>query len=146
MRLTNGACSFCQNVRHHSLARPTLEAASCSLRRVAGIRFVPLDIIGLLACQVPWRDDFSLDLSLPPQRVDVLIDWGLHRNKDKTKFALSLAAITADIKLAPAPLALLMESFDFTIPVFPSRASCRQSAFHSAHSCPKLLVRRCVSP
>jgi len=80
----------------------------------AKIKFVPLDIVGHLACQAPWTESENLDASIPRQVLKVVptIAFG---ESEPFQIRIRTSDIKLEAKLDPDPTELLLKSHNFQL-------------------------------
>jgi hypothetical protein len=83
------------------------------------VKFVPLDIVGHLACQVPWTEDRLITATVPNQLLPVKVNLTSKNSNGKQVFDGRIDEITLKLHFEPSPTALLLQSTNFTLACLP---------------------------
>jgi len=78
------------------------------------VKFVPLDIVGHLACAFPWRDRRKFQAALQ-DKVGFNADLKLVFQDDKARTDFTIAETTVKVKIDPSPTEFLMTSPGMTV-------------------------------
>lgn len=73
-----------------------------------GVDFTPLDIVGHLACQFPWRDAETFTAQLRDPTVSFNADIALHSEPGQAVLDLNLQETTVKLEISPSPTEYLV--------------------------------------
>jgi len=79
------------------------------------VKFVPLDIVGHLACQFPWQEKQRFSAELRDSRVGVNSAIKIDTSKEKAHINFAIDAMTIKAKLSPGPTEFLLRSPNMTV-------------------------------
>ncbi len=115
LKLCFGAVDLARDLTNLSF---TLNVAG-SADLATHIKFVPLDIIGHLSCQIPWTEDRTLRAEVPTQSLPIKI--GLSRTSEggRQTFKAHLDEVTVKLHVQPSPTALILQSTNFNLSCMP---------------------------
>ncbi len=83
------------------------------------IHFTPLDIVGHLACQAPWRDRFRTTASVAKQSLVVSVKYSTMIEGDDVFVVAKVAPFSISATTTPSPKSLILNSQEFTIHCLP---------------------------
>ncbi|MEW8035818.1 MAG: hypothetical protein AB2817_07070 [Candidatus Thiodiazotropha sp.] len=83
------------------------------------MKFTPLDIVGHLACQVPWSDRFFLTTTIPEQSVKLAATFSTITSGEDLHLAVSANGFTVNASMEPSPKQELLNSNNFNISCLP---------------------------
>ena len=83
------------------------------------MRFTPLDIVGHMACQAPWRDRFATEAELVPQEIALDVNYKIKSKEDNLIVSMIIKPISVSAVVNPSPKQLIMNSQEFTIHCLP---------------------------
>ncbi|MCS6291947.1 MAG: hypothetical protein H8J66_02650 [Nitrospira sp.] len=79
------------------------------------VKFVPLDIVGHLACQFPWQEKQRFNAELRDSRVDIKSDIKIDTTQEKPRINFVIDETTVKAKLSPGPTEFLLKSPNMTV-------------------------------
>lgn len=79
------------------------------------MKFVPLDIVGHLACQLPWQSSKRFDVTLGDSRIGLESALTLATNADKAQLRFRTRQTTIKARMSPSPIEYLMTSPEMTL-------------------------------
>jgi len=81
----------------------------------ANFKFIPLDIVGHLTCQVPWGDSERFNLSLPKQSNDLEIAMKLNTTTSSPSLDITAKPSRVKMKMHPSPTEYLITNKNFIL-------------------------------
>ena len=79
------------------------------------IKFVPLDIVGHLACQFPWNEKQHFDAQLRDSRLGINSAINIVAADEKARIDFAVDGITIKARLSPSPTEFLLKSPNMTL-------------------------------
>jgi hypothetical protein len=83
------------------------------------VKFVPLDIIGHLACQVPWTEDRTFNVTIPAQAIPVKANLTAKIVNGKQAYDGHIDEVMLKLHFEPSPTVLLLQNTNFTLACLP---------------------------
>ena len=103
------------------------------------IKFVPLDIVGHLACPAEWTDDRTIKVTIPNQTMPVNVTLAARRVDGKQFYDGHVADVTLKLHFDPSPTVVLLRSANFTLACLPLAGLINAVTFNLAPLIPELL-------
>lgn len=79
------------------------------------VKFVPLDIVGHLACQFPWREKQRFTAELRDSRIGVQSAMQIVTTQERARLDFAVEETTVKAKLSPGPTEFLLTSPNMTV-------------------------------
>jgi hypothetical protein len=79
------------------------------------VKFVPLDIVGHLACQFPWTHAETFQASLRESRLGIASSLKVVTENEKTRLDFAVAKLPIKAHLSPGPSEFLLKSKNMTV-------------------------------
>lgn len=80
-----------------------------------GLKFIPLDIVGHLACQWPWTDNKKFAAKIPQQDVAINSGVTIVTEDEKPRLIFTVAETEATVNISPGPTEYLLTSANLTL-------------------------------
>lgn len=89
--------------------------ASGSATVDVSMKFVPLDIIGHLTCQVPWAEDQKFNATVPKSSVPISTNISFEPLGDDAIYKFMLKEVSIPVRLDPGPTEFLLTSTNMNL-------------------------------
>jgi hypothetical protein len=83
------------------------------------LKFTPLDIVGHLACQIPWTNDKRVNIEVPPQSFSLTGSLRGHQNGTALSYSAKIATSGLEAQIKPSPRDLILTSYNMTLSCLP---------------------------
>lgn len=103
------------------------------------IKFVPLDIVGYLACQVPWTEDRTLKAIIPEQTLPIKIGLARKLIGEMPTFDGRIEEVSVKLRMQPSPTALILQSTNLTLACAPLAGLINAVSLNLAPVIPELM-------
>ncbi|MBI5262912.1 MAG: hypothetical protein HY852_13950 [Bradyrhizobium sp.] len=103
------------------------------------VKFVPLDIVGHLACPAEWTDDRTIKATIPNQTIPVSVTLTARQTDGKEFYDGQVNDVTVKLHFNPSPTAILLRNANFTLACPPAAGLINAVTFNLAPLIPELL-------
>jgi hypothetical protein len=103
------------------------------------IKFVPLDIVGHLACPLEWTDDRTIKVTIPNQSLPVAASLAARRADGKQIYDGHVDDVTLKLHFDPSPTVVLLRNVNFALACAPAEGLINAVTFNLAPLIPELL-------
>jgi hypothetical protein len=104
------------------------------------IKFVPLDIVGHLACQAPWTEDRTIKATIPEQPLPLKLGLSVKTENGERTYNGRIDEVTLKLHFQPSPTALILQSTNFMLACAPLAGLINTVTVNLAPLIPELLT------